>query len=239
LVVDVEKTPLVVSDSGIIGKIKFGKESDGTRELVGLAENLSFIENERQRIDELLVILKSKITYGYNEVIENKALEHNVPVEFMQRMGVQGNEQIGFDEITKYGVGICGHLSSSYLYLANKAGLKGILVNSDSERTPLNIMRTDKNKKLFRSADIGKRTSNHAWVEIQLEDGTWIPVDPSTELTGTTEEGMRMFHEADYMTSLGSWLELSFDESTSIGSQGSTDENIVPLLKSQGRMVYY
>jgi hypothetical protein len=148
----------------------------------------------------------------------------------MQRMGVQGNNQIGFDEVAKYGVGVCGHLSSVYLYLANKAGLKGILVNSAPERTPINIARTDRDKKLFRSAEVGSRTSNHAWVEIQVQDGTWVPVDPSTELTGTTEEGMSMFREADYVTSLGSLLELSFDESTSIGSQGSTDENrgIVP-----------
>jgi hypothetical protein len=230
LVVDVEKLPLIVSETGIIGMIKFGEENETTKELIGLAESLSTIEDERQRIDELLAVLKSKITYGYLEVIESKAQEHNVSLEFMQRMGVQGNNQIGFDEVAKYGVGVCGHLSSVYLYLANKAGLKGILVNSAPERTPINIARTDRDKKLFRSAEVGSRTSNHAWVEIQVQDGTWIPVDPSTELTGTTEEGMSMFREADYVTSLGSLLELSFDESTSIGSQGSTDENsgIVP-----------
>lgn len=225
LVVDVEKVPLVVPEEGEIGMLRFGKENEFTKELVALAENLSTIKNERQRIDELLTVLKSKITYGYNEVIESKAKEHNVPIEFMQKMGLQGNEQIGFEEVAKYGVGICGHLSASYLYLANKAGLKGIYVNSDPERKPLNIQRTDKNKKLFRSADIGQRTSNHAWVEIQLQDGTWIPVDPSTELTGTTEEGMKMFHDAEYMTSLSNLLNLSFYENESIGSQGSTDEN--------------
>lgn len=230
LIVDVEKAPLTVSENSIIGMIKFGEENDFTKDLVSLAEKLSTIENERQRIDELLAVMKSKISYGYNEVIESRAKEHNVSVEFMQRMGVQGNEQMGFDEVAKYGVGVCGHLSASYLYLANKAGLKGIVVNSDPERTPVNIMRTDKDKKLFRSADIGNRTSNHAWVEIQLHDGTWIPVDPSTDLTGTTEEGMNMFREADYMTSLGGILELSFEENPSIGSQGSTDEykGVVP-----------
>lgn len=230
LIVDVEKAPLVVSETGIIGMIKFGEENDFTKKLEELAESLSTLEDERQRIDELLSVLKGKITYGYAEVIESKAQEHDVPIEFMQRMGVQGNNQIGFDEVAKYGVGVCGHLSSVYLYLANKAGLKGILVNSAPERTPINIARTDKDKKLFRSSDVGQRTSNHAWVEIQLQDGTWIPVDPSTELTGTTEEGLNMFREADYVTSLGSLLELSFDESSAIGSQGSTDENmgIVP-----------
>lgn len=42
-------------------------------------------------------------------------------------------------------------------------------------------------------------------------------------------EGLKMFRDADYMTSLGSMLELDFDEQQ-IGSQGSTSENmgIVP-----------
>jgi hypothetical protein len=213
LVVDVEKVPLVVSETSTIYNVQFGEENDFTKKLEELAESLSKVEDERQRIDELLSVLKSKITYGYAEVVESKAQEHNVSVEFMQRMGVQGNKHIGFDEVAKYGIGICGHLSSVYLYLANRAGLRGILVNSAPERNPINIVRTDKDKKLFRSADVGQRTSNHTWVEIQLQDGTWIPVDPSTELTGTTEEGLNMFREADYMTSLGGLLELSFDES--------------------------
>lgn len=171
LVVDVEKQPIDIPKSGIIGMIKFENETEATKELERLAEELSSIESEKERIDALLALLKSKITYGYSEIIEQKAQERGVPVEFMNRMGVQGNEQIGFDEVVKYGVGVCGHLSAAYLHLANKAGLKGILVNSAPERTPLNIMRTDKEKKLFRSADVGSRTSNHAWVEIQTQDG--------------------------------------------------------------------
>ncbi len=228
LIIKGKKAPLEIADNSIIDVVKFSEKSDLLDQIIHEAEHLATVENEKERIDALLKLLKKYVTYGYEEVLEAKAEEHGIVKEELDKLGAKGNRQIEFAEMVKYGVGVCGHLSAAYLYLANKAKLRGIIAHSHPSFTPTNIVRNDTKNKLFKSFDIGAKTANHAWVEIQLQDGTWIPIDPSTEITGTTPGGMQTFKEAGYLTQLIP-LDFDYEEGSKLGSQGTDEFNgVIP-----------
>lgn len=218
-IVKVEKAPLDMSSIKALHVVDFSMEDEKTSQVVEEAKKLSEIVDEKERIDKLLKVFKTHVTYAYEHVLEAKANELGVPKESLDKFGTKGNTLVSFSEMLNSGVGICGHLSDAYLYLADKANLKGIIVHSHPSFTPINIIRTDKEEKLFKSFEVGQKTSNHAWVEIQLGDGTWVPVDPSTEITGTTPKGMEMFKEAKYMGNLLPYIEYKC-ENSNLGSRG-------------------
>lgn len=58
----------------------------------------------------------------------------------------------------------------------------------------------------------------HAWVEFRMNDNTWLPVDPSTELVGDTEEGMATFQAAHYQAQVDRSLKLGLPEGFSAGT---------------------
>lgn len=84
--------------------------------------------------------------------------------------------------------------------MIQKAGLQGTLCNAEAGVVK-NIKRSDREENLFKSVAIGEPTAAHMWTEVQMSDGTWIPVDPSTNLVGDTQERMALFQEANYMAS--------------------------------------
>jgi transglutaminase-like putative cysteine protease len=69
--------------------------------------------------------------------------------------------------------------------------------SSDSDIT--NILRSDNGEPLFKMTKVGEKAPPHAWVEIRTSSGKWIPVDPTTNLVGDTQEGVDMFKKANYM----------------------------------------
>jgi hypothetical protein len=105
---------------------------------------------------------------------------------------------VPFSEIVKHGHGICTHHSAIYLWLAQEAGLKGAIMRSD-QNTITNIIRSDNGKKMFNFADVGANVVSHAWVELLLENGEWLPVDPTTGLVGDTQTNLEMFKQANYV----------------------------------------
>ncbi len=220
LIIKAEKLPLDMSNIKAMAHVNFAEPNEPTKEFMNKVEQLAELGDDKEKIDGLLKLLKSQITYGYESVLEAKAQELGIDKEKLDKFGTKGNSHVNFNEMLEYGIGICGHLSEAYLYLANKAGLKGVISWSHPNRTPTNIVRTDNGEKLFKSAEVGAKTSNHAWVEIQANDGSWIPVDPSTELTGTTVEGMEMFKEAGYTANLTNLIDYDFEPGSQLGPQG-------------------
>ena len=68
-------------------------------------------------------------------------------------------------------------LTTAYLAAAQAAKLKGIYASSGA---PLkNLSRPDTGQPIFKSVEVNNdMTSGHAWAEIQLSDGRWVPIDP-------------------------------------------------------------
>lgn len=224
-IIEAEKTPLNMDKIDMLYHVNFRESSEQSEEFIKTVEKLAEIQDERERIDALLKLLKSQVTYGYENTLIEKAEALGIEKQELDKFGAKGNANVKFTELLKYGVGICGHLSEAYLYLANKAKLKGIIVHSHDLHPPINVLRKDNSKKLFRSVNLSEKTANHAWTEIQLQDGSWIPVDPSTELTGTTKDGLETFKMAGYQGNVAHSIDFNFEGQSDLGQQG-TDQFI-------------
>lgn len=225
----VEKQPIELVEGKSYGNhaVLIDKETEKMQSLVVQAEALLEIpENERPA--KILELLRSKMHYAYNDVIEKLSeTDPGLAKWVAENTGLNASSvsDVPLSELIDRGYGVCRHLSISYLWLAQKAGLKGVLLSSDWG-TIKNIERSDTHQKLFRSADVGKPVSAHSWVEIKTSDGRWIPVDPSTKLVGDSEERLAMFREANYMALAGWGAGLDFEAEPA----DQLDPNSAPLL---------
>ncbi len=206
----VEKQPieLVEGKSYCNEAVLVDKETERMQALATQAEVfLELPENERPA--KVLELLRDKMHYAYNDVVEELSKTNpDLGKWVVENTGPNTSSvhNIPLSEIIEKGYGVCRHLSPAYLWLAQKAGLKGVLLSSiDGIK---NIERSDTKQKLFKFSEIGKPVGAHSWVEIKTSDGQWIPVDPSTKLVGDSEEGLAMFREANYMALGGPGLEI-------------------------------
>lgn len=201
LLITLKKNPINMEVGGYYGNMSdvfFDIESKTMLDLAAQAEKFKLLPEE-QRPRAILELLRRNVQYSYDDTVD--ALSVNDP-ELAQwvkeNVGIKSRKsRIPLSEIFDKGYGICGHLSCAYLYLLQKAGLKGTIMLSEPSKIR-NILRTDTNKPLFKSFPVGGNVDSHYWVEVQMSNGTWIPVDPSTQIVGDTEQGMQMFREADY-----------------------------------------
>jgi len=219
----VEKQPIDLIEGKSYGNfsVLIDKETEQMRDVATEAEALRELPEE-ERPAKLLEILRSKVHYAYNEVVEKLSeTDPDLAQWVAENTGLNRSaSSIPLSQIIEKGYGVCGHLSTAYLWLAQKAGLKGVVLNSD-HRTIKNIERSDTKEKLFKSAEIGQPVSAHSWVEIKTSDGRWIPVDPSTKLVGDTEEGLEMFRSANYMASGNLGLDIEAEPRDKLSPKGS------------------
>ena len=197
----VEKQPIKIieGESYADNIILIDQENEKMRSIASEAELLlESPESERPR--KVLDLLRSKMHYAYNDDVER--LRENEPelavwIEKNTGLKALNVKNVPLSELIEKGYGICGHLSVAFLWLAQKAGLNGVLLKSD-HGVIKNIKRKDNGQKLFNSFEFGNSVSAHHWVEIKKSDGKWIPVDPSTKLVGDSEQGLAIFREANY-----------------------------------------
>ncbi len=187
--------------------ILIDKETKKMKSLLEKAEELLEIP-EIERPKKILEILRDKIDYAFDEAMDRLSKTDPELAKWVaENTGLNSSaHNVPMSELLEKGYGICRHLSVAYLWLAQKAGLKGVLLNCPYG-TIKNIERTDSKEKLFKSADIGQPVSAHSWVEIQTSDGKWIPIDPSTKLVGDSEESLAMFKDANYIANANMSLE--------------------------------
>lgn len=198
----VEKQPIELVEGGVYSgnAILFDAETEKMQSLASQAENLRDLP-ESERLGSVLRILRSEVNYAYNEVLEKVAdTDPDLAKWVAENTGLNAARvyKVPLSEIIEKGYGVCRHLAPAYLWLAQKAGLKGAILNSD-QGVIKNIERSDNHQPLFKSVEVGDTVAAHAWVEIKTSDGRWIPVDPSTGLVGDSDEGLAMFKEANYM----------------------------------------
>lgn len=197
----VEKLPIpmkIGKDYGH-GDVLFDQETENMNRLASQAEALRSLPEE-QRPSELLKLFRSNVRYAYNAVVSELAESNPELSEWVAKntgLDSSGGTQVKLSDIFDKGYGVCRHLSVGYLWLASKAGLEGTLMVSGPVGIT-NIQRTDNGEQLFKSTDVGQEVGAHAWAELKLSDGRWIPVDPSVQLVGDTKEGLDMFRKARY-----------------------------------------
>ncbi len=193
--VTVEKQPTEIVEGRhyLNNIVKIDKETKKMKSLSGAAEKLLEIP-EAERLEKVLEILRNNVNYPYEDDIK-KLAEKNPKLAQWITDNVKSNKTVSISEIFEKGYGQCGHLTVAYLWLAQKAGLKGTILTCP-KGVIKNIVRTDTGKSLFKS----EGGPAHAWVEVQISDGRWIPVDPSVKLIGDSRERLDMFKEANYKT---------------------------------------
>lgn len=209
--VKVEKQPLqlVQGNTYLRNEIVFDKETENMQQLASQAEALTAI-SERERPRAVLELFRRNVRYAYDNIVEE--LQETNPELAKWIAGNTGLScktgiTVKLSDIIDKGYGVCRHLATGYLWLAQKAGLEGTLMVSILGGIT-NIKRSDTGEQLFKSVPVGEGLAHHAWTEIRLADGSWVPVDPSVNLVGDNKESMAMFREADYRALANEGLEL-------------------------------
>ncbi|MEK9156273.1 MAG: transglutaminase-like domain-containing protein [Patescibacteria group bacterium] len=202
--VTIEKQPtkIVEGETYCNGAVLVDTESESMRSLATQEEALKELP-EAQRPGAVLKLLRENVHYAYNDVIDAIAQTNpDLAAWVAKNTGVDSHVfKLPLSQIIDKGYGVCRHLSVAYLWLAQKAGLEGTLLTSDY-RGITNVERRDNGKQLFKSVAVGEPLIPHAWTEVRLSNGEWVPVDPSVMLVGDTEEGMQTFQEAGYNANL-------------------------------------
>lgn len=188
--------------------IRIDEHETQIRNLSSQAELLRSLE-PKDRPRALLELMSEHVSFAYPSVLEK--LHETDPDEaawLKENISLEGNShaQISLSEIVHHGYGICAHLSPLYLWLAQKAGLEGVLT-THAQKKMTNVTRRDNNEPLFKSVAIGQPVADHMWVEIYLQNGERILVDPSTRLVGDTPENLQTIADAGYASGDGFLLE--------------------------------
>lgn len=208
-----KKTPLRVEEGKSYGgnAVLIDTETKLMQELTTKAEEIKKLP-EIQRPRALLALLGQYVKYAYNQTVEELANSNPSLAKWVaENTGLNSSVYgVPLSQLFEKGYGICRHLSVAYLWLAQKAGIEGVLMRAN-HGVLKNIQRPDTGGKLFQTVELNQPGPNHAWVELRASDGKWIPVDPSTRLVGDTDEGLSMFRQANYMADATAGLNVTIE----------------------------
>lgn len=167
-------------------------------ELAQQAESLKYIP-ELERLEAVIDLLRSNVEYPFKATVEKLQAENAELAEWVKDKllpeGAGGTKLLS--EVFTNGYGVCNELSVAYLWLAQHAGLKGILLSSVPYQIT-NVNQADSEEPLFKATAPGEKVPAHSWVEILTDERGWVPVDPSTKYVGNTDEKFATFQRAGY-----------------------------------------
>lgn len=231
----VRKEPINVVSGDILGANSVEVNFEGaTQTLMEEAEKLAELPEE-ERLATLTELVRNKLKYPYPDVIESAGAENAELKEWLEKRFGQKPSlwKMELNEFLNNGYGDCKIMAAAYLVAAKAAKMKGIYANSNGSLK--NISRPDTGKPIFKSVELERDTNSaHAWVEIQLSDGRWIPVDPTTNMIGLGEM-IETFRQAGYnvpvafRSEVPSDLELERDGSTF--APGESEKELTLKLK--------
>lgn len=218
--VTLEKLPTEIYEGANIDGIIIERESTKLREMLAEAESLKDIpDHEKPR--KLLEIVRRNISYPYDETIEEIAATDPTLAEWISRNTgpkSQGYNPVSVSKIVDTKHGVCRHLSVVTLMLAKEANMEGAYLTTSSpllgtvksdSNTLMNVINPKTGEALFKSASPNAPVlGGHAWVELKTKDGTWIPLDPTTQLVGDSPEELETFRKANYNAWPGSSLNI-------------------------------
>lgn len=204
ILITYEKVPLPLFEEGRAygqGTVTIDAETPLMQELSSQAEALRALP-ELDRLRPLYDILSSHLSYASHTAVD--ALKETDPERagwIRSHVSLRGIiPNIPLSQVIERGYGVCQHFAIIYLWLAQKAGLNGIFIHCLAGWLK-NIVRSDTGQRLFKTEFEEGDAPAHAFVEIQLSDGRWIPIDPTTNLFGDTAEGLALFRDANYRES--------------------------------------
>jgi hypothetical protein len=235
--VHIHKQPIEIHDGDTVGpnsvEVKFNNE---TADLLKEAEKIQGLPEE-QRLSALVTLVHGRLKYPYESAIAETTTADPQLAEWLQERfsaGARKFNRIPLNECLKKGYGDCKIMTTAYLAAAQAAKLKGIYASSGE--TIKNISRPDTGQPIFKSVEVDNdMTSGHAWAEIQLSDGRWIPVDPTTDMIGIGGT-LETFKKAGYRTVIpftetGLPNELRLDRGDSFFDPGEAEKDLQMQLK--------
>jgi len=154
---------------------------------------------EAERVRAVMKLLREKVDYAFDDAV---AAVYGAGTEktkwIIDNVGVKGQGfNIPLSKIFENKFGVCGHISSAFLWMASKVGLNGVFLTS-KPNVIKNVINPETGLPLFKSVPLGEQVPGHAWAEIKMTDGSWMPVDPTTRLVGDNPDSFRAFQDANY-----------------------------------------
>lgn len=201
--IGLKKIPLSIKDGDNLGgnctEVKFeGKLADLMRQ----AAELQTLP-EDQRILKLVELVRANLVYPYSETInELKQTDSKLAQWLADRFGDEAKivNGISVNDCLDRGYGNCKIMTSTFLVLAQAAGLRGMFGQNGEDKVS-NLIRPDTGASMFKMGEVGRPvTFSHAWAEVQLQDGSWIPVDLTANMAALTPEMFDLFKRANYIT---------------------------------------
>lgn len=195
-----EKYPIVLEPGKYInGRTQIDLEPTSELQDIALEAEVLVDLPELERIPAVLDLLRSRVDYPYPDTVEQLREDNAELAEWIRDKllpeGTGGTKKLS--EVFAKGFGVCNELSVAYLWLAQKAGLSGILLRSNHDQIT-NVNRAGSLTPLFKATPSGEKVPAHAWVEVKTEERGWVPVDPSTRYIGDTDEKLETFTKAGY-----------------------------------------
>jgi hypothetical protein len=204
--VHVKKEPITIKDGDrVTGNGIEVRHRGQLLELMTEAHALQEL-SELERIHKLVDLVHSKLTYPYPETIAQEQVQNPKKGKWLDEVFAKGGWAT--QDVTSFlenGYGDCKVMVTTFLVLAQEAGLEGIACSDKNHSGALkNLIRPDTGKPIFKMGEIEQDvTFSHAWTEIQLSDGSWIPIDPTTRLIGDTPEMLNFIKAANYNGGVG------------------------------------
>ena len=199
------KTPIdkITAQSKIDGNVVVG-ESKELDELMLKATKITGLPAE-PKLRKLMELTRSTLKYFGKAARKEIKLDSLEKLDWLdQNVTSKSGYKASLAETLDRGYGICGHFTALYAVLAQQSGLDVVVNHADGDMEPINIVRSDNNLPLFKEVPVGKRTGAHIFLEV-LKDNQAIPVDPTTNLIGLSEEERKVFETARYYDVVLAW----------------------------------
>lgn len=229
LEVALERIVTPATEGNTIDGITIDRESPQLQQMYEQAYALRELP-EAERPRKVLEILRSRVHYAYGNVMADVAKGDPERAAWVDEY-IHGDKDVTLSQVVDHTYAICRHIAVGYLALAAEAGLKGAYATyqaptkgDDPRFLMRNVLRADTKTPLFRSTPVGDVFyDGHAWAELAMSNGEWLPADPTTQLVGDTPQAMETFRAANYRESVGlnidgfppyvghlGWLDLQF-----------------------------
>ncbi|MEI6462351.1 MAG: transglutaminase domain-containing protein [bacterium] len=178
----------------IRGSMELG-DSELLRNLVVEASSFKELPVD-ERIEKVVALVRSKLTF-WGSKAKATVRESNPRLYEWLNSYTDSNYIGNLADVIESGYGICGHFVALSTYLSQVAGLDVVVNTCYGDGSPTNIVRSDNNLPIFSAVPVGTKSGSHTWFEV-LEGERCIPVDPTVNLIGTTDEVRKIFDEAGY-----------------------------------------
>ncbi|RLI91705.1 MAG: hypothetical protein DRO95_03810, partial [Candidatus Altiarchaeales archaeon] len=199
--IKIRRHPITITEGDILKETKI----DSSEEIEKLKESARKLRElpEIERIKEINRLVRETLRFPY--------IEEGLSEEEYKRRVKERDKKFGkivnLSDIVRGGEGLCRHFVALYCVLAQEAGLKVAPQGGDVDN--IMIMHPEEGeRKLFKERALGARVP-HAWVEVELSDGTWIPVDPTLNILGTEKEITESIFKNAYTESAYESIEIS------------------------------